>query len=447
MLPDESCANSNNLFDIQPLTGKRYRLFFSMCLLILVSTAFVLIGKDVYANLDENIADAKEVTISTVPVEDSATPSLEMHEYWKPYKVARGETLSSIFKRMKVDQSQLTAILQADPVAKRLRRLKPGQWIKLRYVDEEFAGLEYVVGPTYSLFALRNGDTFALSENKKPYDVETHNATGIIHSSLFLAAKHAGISGRTTMNLAKLFGWDIDFAMDIHDGDSFSVVYQTLYYKGQKIKDGDILAAEFVNQGKVYRAVKYTDPDGVSGYYSPQGDNMHKPFLRTPVDFTRISSYFGSRYHPVLHAMRKHNGVDYAAPRGTMVRAAGDGKILFRGSLRGYGNTVIIEHGAGYRTLYAHLEGYNKSQRMGSPVIQGQTIGYVGSSGMATGPHLHYEFLVRGKHRNPLTVALPHANPLNPKYLADFQQKTQTYLAMLSGSTATVVAMNGAAVY
>jgi murein DD-endopeptidase MepM/ murein hydrolase activator NlpD len=314
--------------------------------------------------------------------------------------------------------------------------------IKFRYVDDVFAGLEYVVGPTYSLLALRNGDSFVFSEAQKLYEKQTRHASATIHSSLFVAAKNAGVSGKTTMKLAELFGWDIDFALDIRNGDSFSVIYQTLHLNDKKIKDGDILVAEFINKGKVYRAVQYTDPEGNSGYYNPHGENMHKPFLRTPVDFTRISSRFGRRYHPVSNKMRNHNGVDYAAPRGTVVRSSGDGKILFRGSLRGYGKTVIIEHGAGYRTLYAHLENYNKKQRMGSAVKQGQTIGYVGSSGLATGPHLHYEFLVNGVHRNPLTINLPTAKPINKKYLADFIQKTQSYLAMLTSSSNNILAMD-----
>jgi len=281
-----------------------------------------------------------------------------------------------------------------------------------------------------------------LSETRLEYDKQTQLASATINSSLFAAAKKAGISGNTAMKLAKIFGWDIDFALDIQKGDSFSVVYQTLHYDGKKIKDGDILVAEFTNNGKVYQAIRYTDPEGNSGYYNPQGENMHKPFLRTPVDFTRISSYFGRRNHPVLNKIRNHEGVDYAAPRGTIVKSAGDGEILFQGTLRGYGKTVIVEHGAGYRTLYAHLQGYRKKQRIGSSVKQGQAIGYVGSSGLATGPHLHYEFLVNGERHDPLAINLPTAKPINKKYLADFQQTARSYLAMLTNPSTSMLAMN-----
>jgi len=440
MLTSNDGETNNNTLKIQAHTLNRYGWYLGGCFIVLVS-ALVMLGNDLYPNLDFNqTQENNDDTVTFYEVRSAPAPT--PHEYWKPYKVAQGQNLSNIFKQLNIDTKELRTIMHADPLAKRLRRIKPGQMIKFRYVDDVFAGLEYAVSPTYSLFALRDGDSFKLSENKKPYDIQTQRASATIRSSLFAAAENAGLSGKTTMQLAELFGWDIDFALDIRNGDSFSVVYQTLHYNGRKIKDGDILVAEFINQGKVYKAIKYTDPEGNSSYYNPQGENIHKPFLRTPVDFTRISSGFGRRYHPVLNTMRNHDGVDYAAPRGTVVRSSADGKILFRGSLRGYGNTVIIEHGAGYRTLYAHLQKFNSRQRMGSQVKQGQTIGYVGSTGLATGPHLHYEFLVNGVHRNPVTIKLPGAKPLNEKYLADFKQKCSSYLAMLKGDSVNLLALN-----
>jgi len=261
---------------------------------------------------------------------------------------------------------------------------------------------------------------------------ETH-ASGVIDSSLFLAAKESGISQNIIMELANVFGWDIDFALDIRKGDSFSVLYEELYRNGEKISDGNILAADFTNNGKVYRAVRYTNPQtNVSEYYTPDGKSMRKAFLRTPVNFTRISSRFTtSRYHPVLHKFRSHKGVDYAAKRGTPIYAAGDGKVIFKGKKGGYGNVMILQHGTKYTTLYAHLKTYNRKLRNGSKVKQGQTIAYVGSSGLATGPHLHYEFRVNGVHRNPLTVKLPISNPVPKRYLADFELSTTPVLAQL----------------
>lgn len=435
MLTNNDCRNTGNTLENHLITFDRYRWYLGSCLLLLFFSVLVLLGKEVYANFEDNDAQSFDTTPAV------NTPDAGPHEYWMPYRIARGQSLSGIFRQLNIDTRHLRDIMSADPLAKRLRRIKPGQMIKFRYLDNDFAGLEYVIGPTHSVLALREGQSYVFSENKIPYEKQTRHASATIDSSLFVAAKKAGVSGRTTMALAKLFGWDIDFALDIRDGDSFSVVYQTLHHDGQKIKDGDILAAEFVNNGKVYRAVKYTDPEGNSGYYNPQGENMHKPFLRTPVDFTRISSRFGHRRHPVLNKIRNHAGVDYAAPRGTIIRSAGDGKILYQGTLRGYGKTVIVEHSGRYRTLYAHLQKYKKNQRIGSKVKQGQTIGYVGSSGLATGPHLHYEFLVNGERRDPLTIKFPSARPLNKKYLADFKQKTRTYLAMLQGTPNVMVAM------
>lgn len=458
MLTNNDCRETNNTLENQLVIYDRSMWFLGACLIVLVSSVLVMLGNKVYANRDDKQAlgsyyDTIAAYTAPSPLASYTVPELASfkvpsapaptaQEYWESYKIGQGQNLSSIFKQLNINTKDLHAIMHADPLAKRLKRIKPGQMIKFRYVDDVFAGFEYVVGPTYSLVALRYDDSFEISENKKQYEKQTRHASATIDTSLFIAAKNAGISGKTTMKLAELFGWDIDFALDIRNGDSFSVVYQTLHHDGKKIKDGDILVAEFINKGKVYRAVKYTDPEGNSGYYNPQGENMYKPFLRTPVDFTRISSHFGQRYHPVLNKMRNHNGVDYAAPRGTRVRTSGDGKIIFRGSLRGYGKTVIVEHGAGYRTLYAHLQKYNKKQRRGSQVKQGQTIGFVGSSGLASGPHLHYEFQVNGVHRNPLTINLPAAKPINEKYLADFKQKTKSSLAMLTGPSNNLLAMN-----
>jgi len=441
MLTNNDCHKTENTIDNQLLSYDRYRWYLGGCILVPLFAALVMLGNKVYANLDDRpLQEDTDITHSSLSVRTDLVS--EPHEYWKPYRVARGQSLSSIFQQLHIDVEHLRAIMRSGPMAKQLRLIKPGQLLKFRYVDDVFAGLEYEVSPTYSLLATRQGDSFEFSETRREYDKQTRLASATINSSLFAAAKKAGISGKTTMRLARIFGWDIDFALDIKKGDSFSVVYQTLHYDGKKIKDGDILVAEFTNNGKVYRAIRYTDPEGNSGYYDPQGENLHKPFLRTPVDFTRISSYFGRRNHPVLNKIRNHEGVDYAAPSGTIVRSAGDGKILFQGTLRGYGKTVIVEHGAGYRTLYAHLQGYRKKQRIGLTVKQGQTIGYVGSSGLATGPHLHYEFLINGERRDPLAINLPTAKPINKKYLADFKQTARSYLAMLTNSSNSLLAMN-----
>ena len=406
--------------------------------------AMIVVGNRVFATLNTNPNSlgyqlpASSSHYNSIGDEEQTEPDV----YWKDYKVGAGQSLSLIFKHLNIDSALLRDIMRAHPLAKRLAKIKPGKTIKFRYVNDEFAGLEYVIGPTRSILVVKKGDTFSVNEIKQDYEKQTRYVTATIDSSLFRAAKSAGLSEKTTVELAKIFGWDIDFALDIQPGDKFSVVYQTLYHEGEKIKDGNILAAEFISNGKTYRAVRYQDPDGNIGFYSPEGINMRKPFLRTPVDFTRISSYFGHRKHPVLNKMRLHKGVDYAAPRGTVVKAAGSGKIVFRGSLRGYGNTVIIQHGARYRTLYAHLDGYQSAQRMGTHVNQGEPIGFVGSSGLATGPHLHYEFLVNGLHRDPLDIKLPEDKPIRKAYLQDFKLRASSMLTLLDMVSESRLAMN-----
>jgi murein DD-endopeptidase MepM/ murein hydrolase activator NlpD len=244
------------------------------------------------------------------------------------------------------------------------------------------------------------------------------------------------------MELAGIFGWDVDFALDIRSGDRFTLVYEELFLDGKKQRDGNIIAAEFNNRGKTYRALRYTNDEGVSDYFSPDGKSMRKAFIRTPVDFTRISSRFGKRRHPTLNKMKNHHGVDYAAPRGTPIKAAGDGKLTFVGRKGGYGKTVKIQHGGKYSTLYAHMSRIKPGMRRGKKVRQGQTIGYVGSTGRSTGPHLHYEFRVNGVHRNPLRVRLPDAAPIHAKYKTDFLDKSRSLVARLDELTQTTIALN-----
>ena len=244
------------------------------------------------------------------------------------------------------------------------------------------------------------------------------------------------------MELAGIFGWDIDFALEIRAGDQFRVLYEEHYLDGEKLRDGPILAAEFTNRGQTHTAVRYADKDGEVGYYDVDGASKRRAFIRTPIKFARISSrYNPRRWHPVLKRWRSHKGVDYAAPKGTPVKATGDGRVVFRGGKSGYGKTVIIEHAGKYTTLYAHLNGYSKRSAKGKRVKQGQVIGYVGKTGLATGPHLHYEFRVNGKHRDPLRVKLPKSLSLAKSELSAFRKQTAPLLTQLAAvPSATMVA-------
>ena len=353
---------------------------------------------------------------------------------WREYKVKSGDNLARLFKRASIKPQQLDELMKSGEEAKKLTKIFPKDIIRILTDDEgTLQALRYDIDhKSYLMVERENGTLVAKTFN---HEIETRNAhaSGVIDSSLYLAAQEAGISQNIIMELANVFGWDIDFALDIRKGDSFTVLYEELYRNGEKISDGDILAAEFINDGNAYRAVRYTNPQtNVSEYYTPDGKSMRKAFLRTPVNFSRISSRFTvSRYHPVLHKVRSHKGVDYAAKSGTPIYAAGDGKVIFKGKKGGYGKVMIVQHGSKYTTLYAHLKTYNRKLRVGSKVKQGQTIAYVGQSGLATGPHLHYEFRVNGVHRNPLTVKLPASKPVPKRYMADFELSTTPKFAQL----------------
>lgn len=361
---------------------------------------------------------------------------------WKTVKVKKGETLASIFSKLKLDPKELHKIVRLGQSSAKLKRLIPGEELKFMIIDGKLSEMIYVINDTQSLHVLRSGNSFTASEVKLELNKRIAYAAGKIESSLFIAAQEAGIPGSMTMELAGIFGWDIDFVLDVKTGDRFSLVYEEFFYDGKKVKNGAILAAEFMNKGKTYRAVRYVDADGRAEYFTPEGQSMRKRFLRTPVDFTRISSKFGKRFHPVLNRMRAHKGVDYAAPTGTPINAAGDGKITFIGKKGGYGNTVEIQHAGRYSTVYAHMKSFKRGLKKGSRVQQGDVIGYVGSSGLATGPHLHYEFRINGIHRNPLTVKLPDATPITAKYRTDFQLNTQGYLTLLDTLGRTSVALS-----
>ncbi len=362
---------------------------------------------------------------------------------WKTATVKRGDSLALIFARQGLSPQELDRLMRSGKSTSKLKRLMPGQQFRLGLRGGQLQQLVYQIDDLNTLKVTRNDDdSFSVATDARQMETRVTNASGVIDSSLFLAGQAAGLSDNLIMELAGIFGWDIDFALDIRQGDRFTLVYEELYLDGVKKRDGNILAAEFVNRGKTYRALRYTDASGMSDYYSPDGRSMRKAFLRTPVDFTRISSRFGSRFHPTLKKRKNHHGVDYAAPRGTPIKAAGDGKMIYVGRKGGYGKTVIIQHGGKYSTLYAHMSRIKPGSHRGKRVRQGQIIGYVGSTGRSTGPHLHYEFRVHGVHRNPLTVKLPDAAPIKKKYKADFLNKSRSLVALLDVLQRTTVALN-----
>jgi murein DD-endopeptidase MepM/ murein hydrolase activator NlpD len=346
--------------------------------------------------------------------------------------VGRNDTLDRIFRRMALDTADLARIRDLPGIRQSLDFLRPGDAIEVTHTDGEIRTLTRKVSETQTLKVVRDASGFAVQMIEHPVELHPHTATARIDSSLFESAASAGMSEQLALELANIFAWDIDFVLDIRDGDRFTVVYNQVFQDGRYLHDGDILAAEFVNDGKVYRAVRYVSPAGVSGYYTPQGLPMRKAFLRTPVEFTRISSRFNPhRHHPILNLIRGHMGTDYAAPVGTPVRAASDGRVSFKGRKGGYGNALMLAHTRGVSTLYGHLSRYAKNLRTGDRVHQGQVIAFVGMTGLATGPHLHYEYLMNGVHKDPEKVQLPAAEPLSADALQIFQAQCAPLLERL----------------
>ncbi|WP_217477320.1 peptidoglycan DD-metalloendopeptidase family protein [Stutzerimonas stutzeri] len=377
---------------------------------------------------------------------EAASEATEVAEAEPPVKqvvVANGDTLSTVFAKVGLSPSVVHDVLASSKDAKQLTNLKVGQ--RLEFELDEQGNLSQLRSPLSKLESIhlqRSDSGYVFKKEKVKPEIKTSYAYGRIDSSLFLAAKRAGLSHNLTMDLANVFGYDIDFALDIRKGDTFEVVYEEKKVDGETVGTGNILAARFTNRGKTYTAVRYTNKQGNSSYYTADGKSMRKAFIRTPVDFARISSRFSNgRKHPILNKIRAHKGVDYAAPRGTPIKSAGDGKVLLAGRKGGYGNTVVIQHGNHYRTLYGHMQGFAKGITNGATVKQGQIIGYIGTTGLSTGPHLHYEFQIDGVHVDPLGLKLPMADPIAKNEQQRFLQLSKPLMARMDEERSTMLAM------
>ena len=386
-------------------------------------------AEEVVSSRTDNI-DIEELNALSAPAAGTDTTEGNWHEV----TIKSGDSLAAIFSRLGIPPRQLHDLLEQGGAANNLKKIYPGQTLRLMTSDSQgLVKLTYQVDKLSTLEIVHEGNDFTISTTHLTPERRQISASGIIDSSLFVAGQKAKLSDNLTMELANIFAWDVDFALDIRKGDQFTVLYEELFLDGESIGHGEILAAEFVNHGKRYQAVRYTDASGKTDYYSLDGKSMRKTFLRSPVEFSRISSRFSlGRKHPILNRIRAHKGVDYAASRGTPIKATGKGKIVHRGKKGGYGNTIVIQHGSTYSTLYAHMSKFRSGLKTGSKVKQGQTIGYVGSSGLATGPHLHYEFRVNDAHRDPLKVKFPGADPLNKKYMDDFNAKAENLMAQIN---------------
>lgn len=383
---------------------------------------------DIGITADAPAAEPQTDVEDELAQDESAHPAqaaTEPSRQWQPVTVRRGDNLSLIFARVGLDGTDLQEILDTEVEARSLRNIYPGQTIEFDIAkDGNLQALRYIKSPLEATLFSRGDEGFTVEEIQRSPEIVSVFKRSTVNSSLFGAGKDAGLSNRMIMELAGVFGGVIDFALDPRAGDTFSLLYEEKYLDGEKIGEGSIIAAEYTNSGERFSAFRFIDGDGDTGYFSEDGVSMRKAFLRAPLDFTRVSSGFNlKRLHPVAKVVRPHRGIDYAAPTGTPVYSAGDGRVVASGYSRANGNYVFVQHANNIKTHYLHL--HKRSVKQGAKVKQGQVIGSVGSTGLATGPHLHYEFLLDGVHRNPRTILdkLPRAKSLSSTELAAFQQQ------------------------
>ncbi|MBC9000051.1 MULTISPECIES: peptidoglycan DD-metalloendopeptidase family protein [unclassified Pseudomonas] len=388
-------------------------------------------------NTEENAPQTAEAKPAPEPLAEK--PKAPGH---REVVVSKGDTLSTLFEKVGLPATAVHEILASDKQAKQFSQLKRGQKLEFELNPEgQLTSLHSKVSDLETITLTKNDKGYAFNRVTAKPTVRTAYVHGVINSSLSQSAARAGLSHSLTMDMASVFGYDVDFAQDIRQGDEFDVIYEQKVVNGKAVGNGPILSARFTNRGKTYTAVRYTNKQGNSSYYTADGNSMRKAFIRTPVDFARISSKFSmGRKHPILNKIRAHKGVDYAAPRGTPIKAAGDGKVLLAGRRGGYGNTVIIQHGNTYRTLYGHMQGFAKGVKTGGTVKQGQVIGFIGTTGLSTGPHLHYEFQVNGVHVDPLGQKLPMADPIAKAERARFMAQSQPLMARMDQEKATMLA-------
>lgn len=353
--------------------------------------------------------------------------------FWREERFGRGDTVSDLLARLNVNDQDTRTFLTEIKRGRSLQLLRPGTEVQARTADDgSLLALRFITRKGQLIGFDKQGAQFKALEQQLSLEPQQQMKSGEIHSSLFAAADAIGLSDNVAIQIADIFSGDIDFYRDLRRGDKFTVIYEMFVHEGRAIKSGRVLATEFVNQGKSYRAVWFEDAEGKGGYYTPDGKNLRKAFLRSPLAFSRISSGFAMRFHPILKQWRAHKGVDYAAPIGTQVKATADGTVEFAGTQGGYGKVIMLKHQNHFHTRYAHLSRFASDLRKGARVHQGDVIGYVGQTGWATGPHLHYEFRVNDDVRNPLTIALPAALPIPAAQMAAFDRVSAPLAAELT---------------
>ncbi len=417
----------NKLFSVSRV--KLHWLFFALLLPIIVLIATLSAAPDTeagYVPVKTVVSELNLPLIASQPVKNEI--------FWQTDQVRSNDTLGPLLKRMGVHDENARKFLMLSPDSREINtQLIPGRSLDVKTNTKgQLLYLEYELPDNEILVAGLTPSGYKVAKQKLIIESEEVLKSATIRHSLFGATDDAGIPDRIAIKIADIFSSQIDFNEDLRPGDHFNVVYEAYYNNGELMKTGDILAVEFVNKGKKYQAIHFGNAGSKYAYYTPEGKSLHKSFLRSPLEFTRVSSSFSrGRRHPILHKVRAHKGVDLAARSGTRIKASGDGRVVFRGRKGGYGNVIILKHQNGIKTLYGHLLKFAKGLHVGQEVAQSEIIGYVGMSGLATGPHLHYEFQLNGVHRDPMKVELPTSVPLDKKYKKEFDAKTLEYMAKI----------------
>lgn len=425
-------VTQNPLTQARKLKLRWFVALSTLPLLAVVSAFGIIPQSQISFAFNQNLAE--EISL---PAATQETASSDV--FWRTERVQRGDTIAELLRRLNVDDIAASNYLRKDKAAESLHQLSSGKDIQAEtHADGSLISLRYINDSGSQVIIEKKDDSFSTRILKAQIEKRAVMRTGEVNSTLFAATDAAGLSDGAANQLADIFSGDIDFHRDLRKGDKFSVIYEMNYSNGEAVSTGNILAAEFINQGHQYRALYYETSKNHGSYFSPDGKSMRKAFLRSPIEFSRISSGFTlSRFHPILNKWRAHKGVDYAAAIGTKVKVTADGIIDFVGQQTGYGNVVMVNHQGHYSTVYGHLSRFANGLHRGQHVAQGDIIAYTGQSGMATGPHLHYEFKIDGQQHDPLLVALPDARSINAAQKSQFQAATSAIngrLSMLSSN-------------
>jgi murein DD-endopeptidase MepM/ murein hydrolase activator NlpD len=402
---------------------------------ITLSTLPLLGVVTAFGIMQQTDAGSRELktVIEEIALPSTASVAASSTSFWRSERIQRGDTIAELLRRLNVEDQVASEFLRKNKSAEGLRQLPVGKEVQAETdVNGALLALRYMGNDANQVIIEKNDKSFKARTSAALVEKRTQIRTGEIKTNLFAATDEAGLPDPAANQMSEIFGGDIDFHRDLRKGDKFTVIYEMNYINGEPSRTGRILSAEFINHGRAYRAAYFQTSEFTGDYYSPEGKSMRKAFLRSPIEFSRVSSGFSkSRFHPILNKWRSHKGVDYAAPIGTKVKVTSDGVVSFVGSQGGYGNVVMVTHQGRFTTVYGHLSRFASSLKKGQKLGQGQIVGYVGMTGMTSGPHLHYEFKLNGVQHDPLKVALPDGKPISEKQKTAFVEITRDLFGQL----------------